>query len=148
MAHLRQQIRAAFVAALTGLVTTGDNVFDGTFQPVPANRLPGMRVYAPAEVITTDSILGASRPLDRVLTVYVELANQRAALVDDEIDQSILEIEQAIAANQTLGGLCAYVQLSAIQREDDGSAELETVRSRLTFDVLYITALDAPDVPG
>ena len=45
MAHARKQIRDAAAAAVTGLATTGGNVFVGRATRVPASELPALLVY-------------------------------------------------------------------------------------------------------
>jgi hypothetical protein len=44
--HLRQQIRAAMAAQLTGLATTGNNVYVSRTRALPQGAsLPALRIY-------------------------------------------------------------------------------------------------------
>jgi len=45
MTHPRKEIRDAAVAAVTGLATTGSNVFASQIYPLADSQLPALRVY-------------------------------------------------------------------------------------------------------
>jgi len=49
MAHVRQSIRDNAVTAVTGLSTTGSNVFHSRVYPLGTNKLPALCVYSNAE---------------------------------------------------------------------------------------------------
>ena len=68
MAHVRKQIREAVVAKVTGLATTGFNVFETWIYNLKLNNLPPIFVSTLDEV----SFIGTfqtPRPLKRVLEV-------------------------------------------------------------------------------
>lgn len=141
MAHVRKQIRDAFVTAVTGLATTGDNVLRGRFQPLV--DLPGLRITTGDESI--DDAVISDPILDRSLDIVVEVGVKSAADADDTIDQVVLELEEAIAADVTLGGKASTVRVSSITREDDGSAEQDAVLATITFRARYFTHFTTPD---
>jgi len=49
MAHVRQSIRDNAVTAVTGLSTTGSNVFRSRVYPLGTNKLPVLCVHSEAE---------------------------------------------------------------------------------------------------
>ena len=51
MAHVRQSIRDNAVTAVTGLSTTGSNVFRSRVYPLGTNKLPALCVYTDSEVV-------------------------------------------------------------------------------------------------
>jgi len=58
MAHVRQSIRDNVVTAVTGLSTTGSNVFRSRVYPLGTNKLPALCVYADSEVVNTTGLIG------------------------------------------------------------------------------------------
>ena len=51
MAHVRQSIRDNAMTAVTGLSTTGSNVFRSRVYPLGTNKLPAHCVYSNAETV-------------------------------------------------------------------------------------------------
>lgn len=145
--HLRRQIREAAAAALTGLATSGNNVFQSRTHELQDAQLPGLRIYTNDEAIQLAE-LGLSRiySLERDLDLVVEACAKESADLDDKLDLMIKEIETAIAANQGIGG-AKWVQLKSINVEMEGEAEKQVGVARMTFQVRYNAALGAPDVP-
>lgn len=101
MPHARAQIRQALVTRLTGLATTGVNIIANRYGMF--SLLPGLRVYAEGEE-KQDELMGG-RQQRRVTFTIEAIAKQNSAL-EDTLDQIALEVETAIAIDQTLGGLC------------------------------------------
>lgn len=101
MAHARTQIRQALTTRLLGLATTGTNVIATRYDVFAA--LPGIRVYAESEY-KQDELMGGRQQRQVVFTV--EATAKQNATLEDTLDQIALEIETAIATDQTLGGLC------------------------------------------
>ena len=56
MAHVRKQIRDAVITALTGLSTTGSNVFRSRIYPLESNKIPGLCVFSKSEATTFDTL--------------------------------------------------------------------------------------------
>lgn len=101
MAHVRTQIRQALIARLLGLATTMTNVISTRYDVFAT--LPGIRVYAESED-KQDELMGG-RQQRQVVFIVEATAKQNTAL-EDTLDQIALEVETAIATDQTLGGLC------------------------------------------
>ena len=142
--HVRRQIRVAAVAALTGLSTTGARVYASRVYPLQDADLPALRIYTQEEAVQLAS-LGVSRRRERTLDLVVEACAKAVSGLDDTLDQIQKEVEIALDANQGLGGLCKYVELKGVADALEGEAEKPVGVKRMVFEVLYYTALGAPD---
>lgn len=140
--HVRNQIRDAAVTALTGLTTTQAHVYASRVYPLSADSLPALRIYTSDEDVEIAS-LGAKRLLERKLELVVEACVKSNSSFDDTLDDIIKEVEAALA-----GGLAGakYVTLKRIEIEASGDGDVPVGIGRMTFEVPYITAHDAPDV--
>lgn len=143
--HVRNQIREAAAAALTGLATTGANVFQSRVYPLQDAELPGLRIYTDEESIEYDDA-GIDNVLERTLSLVVEACAKANTDLDDTLDLILKEVEIALAGAQTLGGLCKYVELESIANELSGEGEKVTGVGRFTFRVAYYTKQSTPDI--
>lgn len=146
--HVRKQIRAAAVTALTGLATTGSSVFASRVYPLQDADLPALRISNPEESIESESMGGAGRYLTRNLTLVVEACVKQVSGYEDTVDQIVKEVEIALANNNTLGALCKWIVPRAIETELSGEAEKPIAVATIRFEVVYVAALNAPDVPS
>ena len=144
MDHVRKQIRDAVAAALTGLTTTGANVFESRTHELQDTQLPGLRIYTNDEAISTAS-KGSGRRREHTLDLVVECCSKKSSGMDDELDLMIKEVITRLDANQGAGG-AKYIEPRSIQIEMEGEAEKEIGVARITFEVPYYTAQGAPDV--
>lgn len=111
MSHLRQQIREEIATTLTGLTTTGSNVFQSRIYPMEQGKLPGIIIYTVDER-TMPSTMGANRIIDATLNVAVECYAMGNA-IDNLLDGVCLEIQQALAANRQINSLAKNSQLDS-----------------------------------
>jgi hypothetical protein len=140
MAHVRKQIRDAVVTALTGLTTTGSNVFATRVYPLASAKLPGLCIYTAAEDAELE-IMGSNRTLMRSLDVIVEAYAQGTTTVDNSLDQIALEIEEALAADSGVDALVKDIYLTRTDIDlDGGESEKVIGAARLTFRAVYRTA--------
>lgn len=142
--HIRKQIRAAAITALTSLTTTGARVYDSRVYPMQDAQLPGLRIDTSDEEVQTGS-MGVGRLQERLLSLVVQACVKQNLTYNDTIDLIIQEVEVAIAANQGIGG-AKYVQLKSINVQTAGEGEKPVAVATLVFEVFYITAIGAPDV--
>ena len=144
MAHVRKQLRDNVAAAVTGLATTGARVYRSRAYPLDSANLPGLLVYAAGETSEIDS-LASPRGLARVCEVVVEGVAQATANLDNTLDAIAAEVETALAADTTRGGLAKDTFLAAteIQISDEGDKPVGAVR--LTYRVQYRTRETAPE---
>lgn len=151
--HVRKQIRAALVTALTGLTTTGSNVFSGRppdreFQDT---QLPALEIDTiEGGDISTLSMGGVSRRLERQLVVTITASVKANSSYLDTLDLVLKEVEIALGANvsaNTLGGLVKHITpIGEPQVDITGEGQKIVARARQNFLAPYVTALNAPDV--
>lgn len=138
MPHGREQIRAAFATALTGLATTGDNVFTGHPYPLAAGERPGLVVVAPVEAIDPDGDLAGSK-LDRNVTLVV-IGYAGGEDVEDTLDDIAAEVEAAVAASVAIAALVKYAMPTGTVVTVAGGGRQREGEIRLSFDCRYRTA--------
>ena len=139
MSHVRKQIRDAVATALTGLTTTGTNVFKGRYFSMQTPKLPALLVYATNEDAEL-SIMGSSRGSDRVLTLVVEGYAISKTIVEDTLDQIAVEVEEAMASDYTLSGLTRDVRYTGFELDANADPEQTVAVIRLIFDIKYRVA--------
>lgn len=97
-----------------------------------------------------DAITINSNPtLERELAATVNVVAKAVDGLDDEIDQIIKEVEQAINQSEevnTLGGLVKSMVLTDIETDGNSEAETPTGQATLSFKVEYYTQASVPDV--
>ncbi len=111
MAHARKQIRDAISTVLTGLTTTGSNVFLSRLHVVDQGPFPCLLLYALKDDALRVS-LGSNREQERKLELQVHAVVSATSTLDDGLDQICLEVEKALAVDPTLGGLTADLVLN------------------------------------
>ena len=145
--HVRKQIRAAAKTALTGLTTTGANAFASRVYPLQDANLPALKITTPDESSNLASMGMSNRYVERTMILQVEGSVKELVNYEDTCDQIAKEVETALANNNTLGGLCKYIQIRSTSTKSSGEAEKPTAVITMMFDVHYFTTLNAPDVP-
>lgn len=138
MTHVRQQIRDDIVTTLTGLTTTGSNVFRSRIFPLEETNLPALCIYTKSETSEYDTI-GLPRSVNRVLDVAVEAYVKGVSNYDNTLDTIAVEMEEAIAADITLGGLAKDAQITAFEADFAGDGEQPVAVGRFTVTVEYRT---------
>lgn len=139
MAHVRKQIRDAIVTAVTGLTTTGSNVFRSRLYPLESSKLPGLCIFTRSEAVEFDT-LTMSRSINRVLDVIIEGYVSATANYDNTLDQIAVEVEEALAADVTLGGLAKDLQVTAFEADFSADGDQPVAVGRFTVTVQYRTA--------
>jgi len=139
MAHVRKQIRDAIVTATTGLTTTGSNVFRSRIYPLEQTKLPGLCIFTRSETVEFDTLTMA-RSINRVLDVMIEAYVSATANYDNTLDQIAVEVEEALAADVTLGGLSKDLQVTAFEADFSGDGEQPVAIGRFTVTVQYRTS--------
>jgi hypothetical protein len=143
--HVRQQIREHVGTILTGLTSTGDRVYQSRVWPLNADTMPALLVYTTTETSETDT-MGPTLTLNRELVLIVEAYVRNITVYDDLIDTICSEIEVAMAADRTLGGLAKFSFLSGTDISYNGEGEQPVSIVTLEFAIQYRTAVNAPDI--
>jgi len=138
MTHVRQQIRDDIVTTLTGLTTTGSNIFRSRIFPLEETNLPALCIYTKSETSEYDTI-GLPRSVNRVLDVAVEAYVKGVSNYDNTLDTIAVEMEEAIAADITLGGLAKDAQITAFEADFAGDCEQPVAVGRFIITVEYRT---------
>ncbi len=127
MAHLRQSIRERVATDVTGLTTTGSNVFQTRLYPVESTSLPCLLVYTTSEESEVTE-MASPRPMSRTLNVVVQ-GVVSAAQPDDTLDLISKEVEIALAGDVSINSLASNSFLSSTEIEinADGAKPVGTV---------------------
>lgn len=138
MSHVRQQIRDEVTTTLTGLTTTGTNVYKTRVYPLEASGLPGLTISTPSEEVD-DELSSGSRTIFRDLELVVVGYVQATADFDNTIDTIAAEVETALMADPTLNSLAKDVILDRMETEfsTEGNQPVGTIT--IVFRVLYAT---------
>lgn len=144
MSHVRQQIREYVEGQLTGLTTTGSNVFASRVYPMVASKLPGLLVYTSSET-SSETAFSKARHQTRVLSLVVEGFVKAKSNYDDDLDTISEEVEAALLDDPLFGGLSVNVELQSTDVDLSGDADQPVGTVRLTFAVTYRTETGQPD---
>lgn len=139
MAHVRKQIRDAIVTAVTGLTTTGSNVFRSRVFPIETTKLPALCVYTKSEAVDFDT-LTINRSIMRNLEVMIEAYVSGTSNYDDDLDTIAVEVEEALSADVTLAGISKDLQVTAFEADYVGDGEQTVAIGRFTVAAVYRTA--------
>jgi hypothetical protein len=146
--HVREAIMQAAVTVLTGLTTTGANVFrdrDTDEHPLHGAELPGLVITDdgdPAEVVS----IGVSRLLSRRMRVSIAAHVKATSGYSTTLNTILSELETALGNTASLGGAKEVNLVDVSQREIAEAADKPAVRQAFVFEFFYITAHNAPDV--
>jgi len=144
MAHVRKTIREYFGTQLTGLTTTGSNVFESRVYPMQSAKLPAIIIYTTTES-SEEVAFSSKRVQNRVLSVEVQGFVRAISNFDDTLDLIAKEVEVAILDDPSLGGLAINTELINTQADYSGEGEQPVGTIRLTFDVQYRTETGQPE---
>lgn len=138
MSHARQTIREGAVTLLTGLTTTGTNVYDSrvySFDVVPC-----LAVYSARDVVQDASQATLGDVVRRELTLTIEARSmppEGGDTVEDQLDDICAEVETVIANNRTLGVGVQYAELTGTEIVLSGDLERPSGRAVLSCRVVY-----------
>lgn len=145
MAHVRKLIRDNITTALTGLATTGTNVYQTRVYPLAEHRLPGLAIYTKSEDVEYQTMT-LPRQKARVLTVSVEAYVKALNNYDDVIDTIAVEIENALAADVTRGGYAKDTRVVSFDAQYSGDADQPVAYATFGVEVDYYTEEDDSEV--
>jgi|TARA_R110000744_G_scaffold318871_1_gene425243 hypothetical protein len=138
MAHVRESIRNQITSTLTGLGTTGSNVFKTRFFPLAEAKLPAICIYSRSERSEYATITIPRTVLHEV-DFTVEAYVKAKADVENTIDDISVEVSEALATDVTRGGLAKDTRV--IDFSFDFNAEGEQPIGIATFTIVvdYVT---------
>jgi hypothetical protein len=136
MAHARQTIREQVGTTLTGLTTTGSNVFQSRVYPIEENKLPCLLIYTKDE--TSEPLaMSPPRSIEKVLNLVVEAYVKTNNDFDDTIDTICKEVEEALYADRLINNLAkdSFLTNTEINFNSDGDNPVGIVV--MTFEIAY-----------
>lgn len=142
MAHVRKQIRDDVVSTVTGLVTTGSRVYKSRVYPLATDKLPALFVYTNSEASERISNDGT---YERTVTINIEALVQANTGYDDTLDLIAKEVEIAIQADLTLGGLAKDTRLVSFETDFSDQSDKPLARGTIQIEVDYYTIEGAPE---
>ena len=143
MSHIRQQIREQVGTTLTGLTTTGSNVFESRVYPLSDASLPALIIYSKAET-SSISTMGTGLGIDRTMTLTIEAYVKANLTFDDTIDTICAEVEVAMGTDPSLNGKVRFSYLESTDIDYDGDGENPIGYATMNYVVEYRTAQNAP----
>jgi hypothetical protein len=146
VAHLVDQIIGAIKTRLTGLTTTGANVFDGNPRSLLAADLPALVIEEgedKSEPITKLYPRTVAHTVQMSVRCFVKATSPASTL-----RQIRLEVEKAMsAAAPSLGGLTRDIRCTgAYARQQDFESDTQVSSTVVTFEIDYTHLETAPDV--
>ncbi len=145
MTHVRKQIRDLAETAVTGLTTTGTDVYADRAYPIPQDKLPALRVFFSREVgELSQGGMGADPTMHRRATLTV-VGYADGSGLDDTLDLIAVEVEIAIDgagdfSSKTVGN-ATYTGTDFGLEEGDSSTGFVA----MTWEVQYRTAESDPE---
>ena len=140
MAHVRKQIRDRIATLVTGLPTTGANVYKMRRYALDDAKLPAICVYTMDE--SSSLITIGSRTLKRTINVAVQaFAVGSSTTISDTIDAICVKVEEAIAADFQLNGLARSCVLTESQIDISVEGEKSVGNVSLIYSVEYVTTI-------
>tara|TARA_A100000171_G_C2118400_1_gene139244 strand:+ start:366 stop:797 length:432 start_codon:yes stop_codon:yes gene_type:complete len=136
MAHKRQSIRERVASTLTGLTTTGSNVFQSRVYPIENTKLPCLLIYTreeTSEPLTTNP----PRAIEKILSLVVEGYVKANSNFDDTIDTICEEVEEALFTDRLINDLAldSFLINTDISYNAEGDNPLGIVV--MTFQITY-----------
>lgn len=138
MAHVRKSIRDNVTTTLTGLATTGSNVYQTRFYPLAEVKLAGLCIYTNSEDVE-HTTLSLPRTQMRSLEVMVEAYVKGTTDIDDTLDAIGVEISEALAADVTRGGYAKDTKVTRFEATYAGEGDQPVGVGSFTVEVLYAT---------
>ncbi len=147
MPHARQQIRDAVATTLTGLATTGSNVFVSRVYPLENASLPGISIMTDNDVAEIDNTSATNgnrivwANLGLIIKAHVQ---ESASSLDDTLDQIEVEVRQALLSDITLGGLAKDIWWISSDITLEGENAKPIGLAEILFNVSYRVAASDP----
>lgn len=146
MTHIRQQIRDRIIADVTGLTTTGANVYDSKLYNILQGELPALAVYTQNET-SEISTIAPNVTLDRELEVIIECYAEANQNIENTLDTIAGEVENSLGTDLTLNNLCITQFLSSTDIDFTSEGEKPLGICKLTYNVRYMNTVTDSSTP-
>jgi len=144
--HLRRQIRERIVTDVTGLSTTGSNVFESRAYPIEESKLPCLLVFDSEESVEIRS-MGAIRGISSELTINIEgyCQGSDGSSVMNTLAAIQKEVQIAMQGDILINSLARDSYLVSADSSISADAKKPTGSVRLSYLVIYQYMENAPD---
>jgi hypothetical protein len=142
--HLHKQIRAALVAKLTGLTTSGSRVYANRLQPLPDALSPTLLITLDEETSAPDTI-HAPHVQERTLTATVSAVAKATSALDDTLDLMSKEVEVALSSGLTIGSITLFPIYTGMSFDDEQGDKPVGIK-RMSFSITFAAMSNAPDI--
>lgn len=145
--HIRKQIRDKFETILTGLATTGSNVFASRVYPLDTRKdLPALVIINDKdEVRAHNPRIKQPRLQERRMGISVYGVASDPKLLDDVLDTIAEEVETVLFLNPTLDGLVLQTELVNIEAALSAEGDEPHGRIRMQFECIANTKEGEPN---
>ncbi len=146
--HARKQIRDAIETAVTGLTTTGSNVFQNRVFQIDDSMLPGLFIYTEDDPGERISSTGGVLKVERTPTFSIEavVIESGADSAEETLDTICNEVQKALEADTAMGGLTKDLRLETTEFNRSGEGEQTAVSAIMKWIAMYHVNEGAPDV--
>jgi len=135
MAHYRQQIRERVATTLTGLNTTGNNVFQSRIYNIEESKLPCLCIYTVSETsepISMSPPRSIEKVLDLVIEVYIKGQNSAT-----DLDAVVKDVKTKMYSDRLINNLAKDSYLSTQELTYNGEGDKNIAVGVLTYQVFY-----------
>ena len=142
MSHARTQIRDAIFGILD-IAISNVTIQKSRIYPIGEGKLPAILIYARQENLQEVTI-SKPRTHFRSLSLVIEVIAKANSNLDQTLDDIAVQIEEALSADTTLGGLVknTILQTTDIQYLDEGDKPHGVML--MTYSVTYAVKETAP----
>ena len=129
-------IKQAALTTLTGLSTTGSNIYASRVHNLETIKLPALLLYTVNEE-SEPIVMNPARSVEKTLTLHLEGYVKQNTNYDDKVDDISKEVEEALFTNRLLNGLVldSFLTNTEIEYESEGDNPL--ARVVMDFEVVY-----------
>jgi hypothetical protein len=135
MAHYRQQIREQVATTLTGLDTTGNNVFQSRIYNIEESKLPCICIYTVSETsepISMSPPRSIEKVLDLVIEIYVKGLNSAS-----DLEAVLKEVKEKMFTDRLINNLAKDSYLTTQELTYNGEGDKNIAVGMLTYQVFY-----------
>lgn len=143
MTHVRQSLRAAVIAAVTGLASTGSRVYAARVYPLQAAQMPALSVATVGESAEPRG-MGFADVIERVVTVEVTGHARETAGLADTLDTIAEEVETALGAGVSVGGVTVALDYAGAEINFSGEVDQPVGTVAMRWTALLFTLSNAP----
>ena len=134
--HLRRMIRERVATMLTGLSSTGSNVFQSHVCSLENDDLPSLCIYTKEEEIEVGAS-GVLRVYHSTMILIVDGYAHKSSNLDDQINQIGIEVQVAMAGDIYIYNLVKDSYLSSVDISYSGEGTSPIGIIRHNYSVLY-----------